>query len=55
VSVTVNKSELKAVLDKLDTVALEILKLRAMLLPQEAVSKEEEKDIENARKEMAKG
>jgi hypothetical protein len=55
VTVTVNKSELKIVLDKLDSVALEILKLRAMLLPEEVASKEEEKELENARKEMAKG
>ena len=54
-TVTVNKNELKIVLDKLDTVKLELLRLRAMLLPEEAASEEEKKEIENARKEIAKG
>jgi len=55
VTVTVNKNELKMVLDKLDEVKLELLRLRAMLLPEEAASEEEKKEIENARKEIAKG
>jgi len=55
VTVTVNKNELKIVLDKLDSVKLELLRLRALLLPEEAASEEEKKEIENARKEIAKG
>jgi hypothetical protein len=55
VTVTVSKNELKIVLDKLDTVKLELLRLRAMLLPEEEASEEEKKEIENARKEIAKG
>jgi hypothetical protein len=55
VTVTVNKTELKLVLDKLDTVKLELLRLRAMLLPEEEVSAEEKREIEAARKEIAKG
>ncbi len=53
--VTVDKNELKQVLDKLDSVKLELLRLRAMLLPEEEASEEEKKEIETARKEIAKG
>ena len=42
-------------LDKLDNVKLELLRLRAMLLPEEEASEEEKKEIEAARKEIAKG
>jgi hypothetical protein len=55
VTVTVNKHELKVVLDKLDTVKLELLRLRAMLLPEAEASAEEKRGIEAARKEIAKG
>jgi hypothetical protein len=54
VTVTVNKNELKLVLDKLDNVKLELLRLRAMLLPEEEASEEEKREIEAARKETAK-
>ncbi len=54
-TVTVNKHELKVVLDKLDTVKLELLRLRAMLLPEEEASAEEKREIEAARKEIGKG
>jgi hypothetical protein len=55
VTVAVNKNELKLVLDKLDTVKLELLRLRAMLLPVEEASEEEKREIEAARVEIAKG
>jgi hypothetical protein len=55
VTLTVNKNELKVVLDKLDNVKLELLRLRAMLLPEEEASEEERREIEAARKEIAKG
>jgi ribosomal protein L29 len=55
VTVTVNKNELKLVLDKLDTVKLELLRLRAMLLTEEEASEGEKREIEAARKEIAKG
>ena len=42
-TVTVNKDEVKLVLEKLDSVQLEFLRLRAMLLPEEEVSEEEKK------------
>ncbi len=54
-TVTVNKNELKLVLEKLDTVKLELLRLRAMLLPEEEATKEEKKEIEEAKREIAKG
>jgi len=55
VTVAVNKNELKLVLDKLDTVKLELLRLRALLLPVEEASEEEKREIEAARMELAKG
>ncbi len=54
-TVTINKNELKQVLDKLDDVKLELLRVRAMLLPEEEASEEEKKEIEAARKEIEKG
>jgi len=55
VVVTVTKNELKQVLNKLDTVKLELLRLRAMLLPEEEISETEKKQLKKARKEIAKG
>ena len=53
--VTVTESQLNLVLDRLDLVRLEILKLRAMLLPEEELRGEEAKELEEARKEIAEG
>jgi len=55
VSVTVTKNELKLVLDKLVTVRLELLRLRAMLIPEEEASEEEKKELKKTRKEIAEG
>jgi len=55
VSITVSKTQLKQVLDKLDSVKFELLRLRATLLPQEELSNEEGKKLEEARKEIKKG
>jgi hypothetical protein len=55
VTVTVNNNELKLVLQKLDNVQLELLRLRAMLLPEEEATEEEKKEIEKAKKEIEKG
>ena len=49
---TVNKTELRLVLDKLDNVKLELLRLRAMLLPEEEASEEEKKEIEASRRQI---
>ena len=54
-AVTVNNDEMKMVLEKLDSVQLELLRLRAMLLPEEEVSEEEKKKLESARNEIAQG
>jgi len=51
-SVTVSKNELKQVLNKLDSVRLE-LRLRAMLLPEEEINEKEE--LKKARKQITKG
>lgn len=53
-SVSVSKDQLRQVLDKLDSVRFELLRLRAMLLPEEELSKEEAAELEEARKEIAK-
>jgi hypothetical protein len=55
VDVTVTESQLRLVLNKLDTVKLELLRLRSMLLPEEELSEEEKKELEEARKEIAEG
>jgi len=55
VDVTVTESQLKLVLHKLDAVRLELLRLRAILLPEEELSEKEKKELEEARKEIAEG
>lgn len=54
-TITVNGDELKLVLEKLDSVQLELLRLRAMLLPEEEATAEEKKEIEAAKREIEKG
>ena len=54
-TVTVNNDDLKMVLNKLDTVKLELLRLRAMLLPEEEATEQEKKEIKKAKREIAKG
>mgnify|MGYP000666256229 CR=1 FL=1 len=49
------EDQLKLVLDKLDTIRLELLRLRAALLPEEELSEEEKRELEAARKEIKKG
>ena len=53
--VTVTESQLRVVLNKFDAVRLELLRLRAMLLPEEELSEKEKKELEKARKEIAEG
>ena len=52
---TVKNAEVKLVLEKLDSVQLELLRLRALLLSEEEVLEEEKKKLEAARNEIAKG
>ena len=54
-TLTVNSNELKMVLDKLDTVKLELLRLRAMLLPEAEATEQEKKEIKKAKREISKG
>ena len=54
-TLTVNNDELKIVLDQLDTVKLELLRLRAMLLPEEEATEQEKKEIKRAKQELSKG
>jgi len=44
VNVTITEEQLKLVLDKLEQIRIELLKLRAMLLPEEELSEEEKKE-----------
>ena len=53
--VTVTESQLNLVLNRLDLIRLEILRLRAMLLPEEELTGEEAKELEEARKKIAEG
>ena len=48
--VTVTESQLNLVLNRLDLIRLEILRLRAMLLPEEELTGEEAKELEETRK-----
>jgi hypothetical protein len=50
--VTIKETQLKLVLDRLDSVRLELLRLRAMLLPEEELSENEKEELEKARKEI---
>jgi len=51
----VYKTELRRVITKLDDVKLELLRLRAALLPKERVTARERKVIEHGRREIQKG
>ena len=51
----VDEKELKLVLEKLDTVKLELLRLRAMFVPQDEATDEEKQEILEAEKEIEKG
>ena len=54
-TITVKNDDLKMVLNKLDTVKLELLRLRAMLLPEDTATEQEKKEIKKAKREIAKG
>ena len=53
--VMISERELKLVLDRLDRVRLELLRLRAMLLPEEEISEDERRELEKARREIEEG
>jgi hypothetical protein len=54
-SIAVTKTELRKAIMTLDDVKLELLRLRAALLPEERVSASERKRIELGRREVEKG
>ncbi len=49
------KQEIRTVLDKLDSVKLELIKLRAMLLPEDELTAKERKELKQALKEIKQG
>ncbi|MGC8850510.1 MAG: hypothetical protein ACP5QI_08575 [Candidatus Bathyarchaeia archaeon] len=51
----VSESQLRLVLDKLDDIGVELLRLRAMLLPEEELNEEERRELEEARREIVEG
>ncbi len=51
----VTKTELRKVITKLDDVMIELLRLRAALLPEERITAHERKLIEQGRREIQKG
>lgn len=51
----VTKTELRKVITKLDDVMMELLRLRAALLPEERITAGERKLIEQGRREIEKG
>jgi len=51
----VTKTELRKVITKLDDVKIELLRLRAALLPEERVTARERRQIEQGRVEIEKG
>ena len=53
-TVQVDEKDIKLVLEKLNTVKLELLRLRAMLVPEEEATDEEKKEIADAKKELEK-
>ena len=54
-SVTMPEKEIDLIIDKLDQVRLEILRLRAALIPEEEPTQEEKKALEEVRKDIAEG
>lgn len=51
----VTKQEMKTVMKKLDSIKLELLRLRAMLLPEEELKPNERKELKLALKEIKQG
>jgi hypothetical protein len=53
--VAVTKTELRKVITKLDDVRIELLRLRAQLLPEEKPTRDERRKINRALKEIERG
>ncbi|RLE72901.1 MAG: hypothetical protein DRZ80_06785 [Thermoprotei archaeon] len=54
-AITIGEHQLKLILDRLDMVRVELLRLRAMLLPEEELDEKEKEELEEARKEIKEG
>ena len=53
--VAITKAELRKVIIKLDDVQMELLRLRAQLLPEERLTRVEKRRISQDRREIARG
>jgi hypothetical protein len=53
--ISVSEEQIGRVIDRLDEIKLELLRLRAMLLPEEALSPGELKALDEARAEVEQG
>jgi hypothetical protein len=49
------EQDIRNVLDKLDSVKLELMRLRAMLLPEEKLTSKERKELKQALNEVKQG
>ena len=54
-TVTMPEKDVSLIVDKLDQVRLEILRLRAVLIPEEEPTPDERKAVEEARREIREG
>jgi hypothetical protein len=54
-SVSFNEEPLNVVLDKVDSIRIELCKLRAVLLPEEELSEEEKRELADAKREIVEG
>jgi hypothetical protein len=53
--INVSEQQINLVIDRLDQIKLELLRLRALLLPEEALSPEELRELDEARAEVEQG
>lgn len=51
----ITSEEAKLIMDKLDRIRLELLRLRASLLPEEELSKDDIRELEEAKNEISRG
>lgn len=51
----ITSEEAKLIMDKLDSIRLELLRLRAAILPEEELGEEEIRELEEAKKEVILG
>ncbi|MHB1830139.1 MAG: hypothetical protein ACYCO0_01985 [Candidatus Micrarchaeaceae archaeon] len=54
-TVTVTRTELKSIQKELEIMEIEIMRLKALLVPTAKLSRKEKKELESIQKDMAKG